>query len=245
MRPTVYGKEIRVDNNDKCVGINIGYNFYAEHEGDTCSIVENVNNKFYSNLNLLKALGRFKNRQEINKLNKQLKCNEKLISRWNNTPFVGHVFFSTTPFWLKMIVINNSEVRKKYNNVILEDGHYYLLVIGDRINADSWENKFGTKKTVSEDDLFCMRDYQGLSRNTGYLLNNGSSLKKENNFAASWSLSDNTIMILLEESKKNYLEDMVNALKSGNLACVQYEPRIFKDRGCCLIDLENAYRPRV
>ena len=243
-RPTVYGKEIRVDNDNTCVGINIGYNFYCEHEGDTICIVENLNNISYRNLNFLKTLGGIRYVREINKLSKQLKKNEKIVSRWKNTPYVGHVFFPTTPTWLKMVVIDNSEVRTKYKNVILDDGHYYLLVIGTGFTSEYWEKKFGTKKTVSEKDLFMIEDYQGLCRNTGYLLNNGQGLKQENNFAASWSLSDNTIMILLPEQKKSYLEDIVKALKEGNLGCIQQEPRMFKDRGCCLIDLEAAYRPR-
>ena len=77
----------------------------------------------------------------------------------------------SVPTMLKMVVINNTDVRNTFSNVLLEDDRYYLLVIGDGFTQATWGNKFGSRKTVSEADLFYMRDYQGLCRNTGYLLN--------------------------------------------------------------------------
>ena len=244
-RPTIYGKEIRVDNEDNCIGINIGYNFYSEHEGDTRCIVDKLNKELPRSLTFLKTLGTLRYRKEIKQISKEIEKNEKAISIWKNTPFIDSVLVPTTRTWLKMVVIDNSEVRTNYTNVLLQDGHYYLLIIGNGLTHEYWEQKFGKKKTVSEKDLFYMEDYQRMCRNTGYILNNGCRLQQQNNFAASWSLTDDAIMILLPEQQKHYLEDIQTALKNGYLACVTQEPRMFKDRGCCLINLEAAYRPRL
>ena len=240
-RPTVYGKEIRIDNQNRCIGINLGYNFYCEHEGDTLGIVESCNNVNLRQLHLLSSLAPIQYRKEITKLKKQIKSDEKFIKRWNNTPFADHVFMPSTYSLLKMVVIDNSAIRQKYSNIFLNDGHYYLLSIGNGITPDVWEKKFGTKKTVSEEDLFYMQDYQGLCRNTGYILNNGFNLTQQLNFGASWATHNSYLLVVLPAEQKSYLEDIQSALKAGNLACVQYEPRMFKDRGCCLINLEAAY----
>ena len=58
-RPTVYGKEIRVDEQNKCIGINLGYNFFCEHEDDTLGIVQSWNNTGLRNISLLSACGGF------------------------------------------------------------------------------------------------------------------------------------------------------------------------------------------
>lgn len=240
-RPTVYGKEIRVNSQGRCVGINLGYNFYSEHEGDTISIVESLNRKMYITLNMLRVSGAIIYRKQISQLRKQIKAYEKSLGRWSATPFNGHVFAPTTNSMLKMIVINNTEIRSKYNNILLRDGRYYLLVIGDGITQESWEKKFGSKKTVSEADLFYMPDYQNMYGNTGYILNQGYRLQQDSTFGASWSLHSDYILIVLPAEQKSYLEDLQSALKAGTLACVSQEPRMFNDRGCCLIDLEAAY----
>lgn len=243
-RPTVYGKEIRLDRHGKCVGINLGYNFYSEHEGDTIVIVDSANRKMHSALSMLKAFGAFAYRKQISQLSKKIKANEKALARWSATPFNGHVFAPTTNSMLKMIVINNSEVRNKYSNVMLNDGHYYILSIGDGLTPEYWEKKFGSKKTVSEEDLFYMPDYQNMIRSTGYILNQGHRLKQDTTFGASWALGSEYMIIVLPAEQKSYLEDLQSALNAGNLACVSQEPRMFSDRGCCLIDLQGAYLPR-
>lgn len=237
-RPTVYGKEIRVNSQNECIGINLGYNFYCEHEGDTDCIVDDFNrhNSVPIDMNSLRQYYK-----EVNRIKKQTKQGERIISRWRLTPFNGHVFIPSVNTMLKMIVINNEEVRRKYSTVLLDDGHYYLLSIGRGLTPEIWEKKFGSKKTVSESDIFYMPDYQGLYRNTGFILNNGQQMIQGRNFGASWALCSSYMMIVLPAEQKSYLEDIQLALKAGNLACVQSEPRMFKDRGCCLINLEKAY----
>lgn len=253
-RPTVFGKEIVVDNDNKVIGINLGYNFYAEHEGDTGIIVNNMNKKLYMQLSMMQAAGGIRYRKQIKQLTKQIKNNEALMGKWSLTPFKGYVFAPTTNSMLKMIVINNSEIKKKYNNFMLQDGRYYLLVIGDGLTPEYWEKRFGTKKTVSEADLFDMTDYQStFCGNKPYILNIKSASKTvrvahNDCFAAAWALGNsysNYLMIAISEDKKSYLEDIQKALKNGDLACVTQDRKIFSDRGCCLIDLDAAYRPRA
>lgn len=240
-RPTVYGKEVRINSQGKCVGINLGYNFYSEHEGDTVGIVQSCNNEDLRWISLLSCAGYKECRKEITKLKRQRKLNEKLVSRWNNTPFRDHVFMPSVSSMLRMIVIDNSAVRQKYSNVLLNDGHYYLLAIGEGFTSEMWEKKFGRRKTVSEEDIFYMPDYQRLGSNLGYLLNNGYHIAQVGNFGACWAIHSNYLFIVLPAEQKSYLEDIQSALKAGTLACVPCEQRLFRDRGCCLIDLETAY----
>lgn len=237
-RPTIYGKELRINNQNKCIGINLGYNFYSEHEDDTLNIVQSCNNNDLLTIKMIQSLAPIKYMKEISKLKKQRKINEKIISRWNNTPFKDYVFMPNVNSILRMIVIDNSDVRKKYNTVLLDDGHYYMLSIGNSITTETWEKRFGKKKTMSEEDIFYMPDYQGLCRNTGYIINNGYNLTSRRNFGASWASHLDNLIIVLPAEQKSYLEDIQSALKAGALACVYQESRMFKDRGCCLINLD-------
>lgn len=249
-RPTVFGKEIVVDKENKIVGINIGYNFYAEHEGDTGIIVQNMNKKLYMQLSMMQAAGALRYRKQIKQITKQIKNNEKLMSKWSLTPYKGYVFAPTTSSMLKMIIINNSEIKQKYINFMLQDGRYYMLVIGDGLTPEYWEKRFGAKKTVSEADIFDMSDYQSTFARSPYKLRNCDKVTKiqGDNFGAAWALGNsysNYLMVVMPEDKKSYLEDIQKALKNGDLACVTQDRKLFSDRGCCLIDLDAAYRPRI
>lgn len=251
MRPTLYGKQIVIASDGRFVGVNVGYNFYNEHECGTTNLVYGLNmNRPSEMLELEQAKSILEMKKVLRKVEKRRKVAEKDLKRWKNTPFDGCVCLSTVPYLKRKVIIDNSSIRDKYSRFITMDGEYTLLYIGSHLNKNSWHKRFGDRRKFSEEELFYMQDYNHTGVNTGVFLaqmmgtfpsfqsNGGTHM-----IAGSWADDGVLLMTCDAYVSESIIDSVIKALESGNLAIVDNESRLFKDRGCCLIDLESAYRP--
>lgn len=237
-RVALYGRDLSRDNYGKMVGINLGYNFCCEHEGDISQLAYNINR--YAAMSNGKTI---KNRSKLKKSN-------KLLQRWDNTPYKGKVLFSLTPYLRKEIIIDNTQIQSKYSTFILDNDEYTLLILG-RVDNDSWHRRFGNRRKFSEEELLSMSEYQGHRNNMqGEFGGNtlGSGTLGNGSFVGSWQYNGDNILIL-EKRLKEYafsttvgvVDSIINTLESGNLGLSCDERRLFKTRGLQLVDLEVAY----
>ena len=247
MRATMFGRQIVTDSNDKLVGVNIGYNFHAEHEYGTSELVENINNTKYDDMMQIMSCKSLIDKYKLKKsIEKRQKINKQVLKRWENTPFKGYVLLPNVKYFTHKIIINNDSIRNTYNVFLTDNSNYTMLYIGNGITNEQWHNKFGSKRTLTEEDLFYMDDYQEIPLNMGYIMAGRprvGEMQQQKSLVAQWANTDNGLMILMKDDR--YIQDIISALRNGNLALVPKEPRLFKHRGCCLIDLESAYKPRV
>lgn len=242
MRPTIFGRQIVYDKQGVFVGLNLGYNFFVEHECGTQGLVERVNRDKSVILTELKkeeeqGVSTFKLKRKLDKL---LKEDLKELKRWDKTPFKDYVLNKHIPMFSKKITINNEEIQNKYNKFLLDNDDYTMLVVGSGYYIKCLKDKFGKKRIFNEKEIFYMEDYNdSVINNVGYMLsrNKISKCMSNNDFAGQWD--PNGFMIL---SKKDIIiENIEDAIKRSCLAVVPEEPRLFNDRGCCLIILDRAY----
>lgn len=246
MRPSVYGAQI-VSYNNNIYGVNLGYNFYAEHECGTIDLVNYLNydksliiNKITnSNCSRIKAELKYK---------KALKEEQKVLSRWKSTPFDGFVLSPNTPVYERKVVINNSSVvRKKYNKFLLDETEYNMLIVARQRDIDYLKEKFGKRRIFSEDEILCMPDYNvDVHKNIGYAMSASSGnipISGNGQLAGAWA--SNGIILLVKSngfpSGEKVVSDLHSAIRRGCLAVVSEEQRMFRDRGCCLVVLDKAY----
>ena len=247
MRAALFSRQIITDNDDKIIGINIGYNFYAEHECGTDALVANINTNRLKDIQALMDCASLIERHKVKKsIEKRQKANKMALKRWENTPFNGYVLLPSVQYFTHKIIINNDSIKDKYNVFLTDNSNYTMLYIGNGIDNEYWHKKFGNKRTLTEKDIFYMEDYQSTLLNTGYILAGRprvGEMQQSKTLIGQWAGSDRGIMILMKND--DYIQDIISALKRGSIAVVPEERRLFKDRGCCLIDLDAAYRPRL
>ena len=220
MRPTVYGKEILFNLQGELIGINLGFNFFCEHEGGTQELVQSVN------------LHAFPDGCTPVQYRKYAKAVEKAAKRWERTPFAGYVFAPSAQIFTRKIIIDNSDVPANFPVRQLRDGKYIMFALnGSVYSAPSYYSQcLGNAHKFSEDKLFPMRDYNP-SRKT--------FMKGE--FAASWA-SGGFMLLLSEEMAdpaEGIIRSLTEALMRNTLACVPNHP-LFRNRGCILVVLDKA-----
>lgn len=235
-RPSVYGRQLVVSGNNLFCGINLGYNFFCEHEGDVSIIAKG--------LNTLAEFIYSENRSTKRRFSKSVKKTQ----RWQSTPFAGGVLLDIVPYCKKSLIIDNSSIIGKYKNYQMKDGEYTMLAIG-YFNNDNWHNVHGDRRKFTEEEIMYMPDYQSPMTNFGYLNNiakGGGAEYGDQSFCASWMCGNVYPCIYIYEQKidrpcGSIVDCIIKSLTSGNLAICGHEPRLFKDRGLCLVDLENSY----
>lgn len=238
MRPGVYGKQYIIKNS-RLIGINLGYNYFVEHE------MENMQD-FVSMMAKLSC--RDEVRQQMKNPVKKAMLQKKSrarAKRWEGTPFKGSVLRDYTNSYYKQgMVIKNDELISQGKGCILHNGGKYdMLMIGNDSDIRYMQDKFGNKRVFTEADLFPMSDYQYLSSNYGYqqAAAGGAKMTKNSMVGSDWDGRGLMVYLIETPETEGKLKHLQQALEAGNLAVVTHEPRLFKDRGCCLIDLDAAY----
>lgn len=233
MRPTITGQYVGYNKQGELCGVNLGYNFMCEHGEGTQNLVKTLNNNKYNIHSRIKKMNYGYMRGNLYYKNTLKKAN-KLISRWDNTPFKGCVLNPYTEILTRKITIRNSdEILQKYRQFQLKDNcDYEMLIVSDHWGIDSWQKKLGKRRIFSEDEILCMEDYQG--RRIDPALVHGA-----------WA-SDG-FMVLFESMNnqwhdgKKAITELESAIENGCLAVVDKEPRMFSEAGCCLIVLDKSY----
>ena len=251
MRPAVYGSQYVFNKKGVFVGCNLGYNFYFEHEQGTLEMVRsmNIDHSYVGDSIKSSGLTGFK---AMSKYKKVLKEEAKILKRWENTPFNDYVLSPNVPVLVKNITINNESISCKYSDFLLADDDYILVLVVEGMCFNTWKSRLGKKRIFTEEDLFYMYDYSNdMSKSSGIVLSNhpkqkGSVIRtrRDTNLAGQWG-SDG-FMLLIRNNKSSFdcsfiAESITDAIKRGCLAVVPQEPRLFNDRGCCLVILDRAY----
>lgn len=222
MRPTVYGREMIKNEKGELAGINLGYNYYLEHECGTEELLEGIND-------LAPKM----------KLRDKIKFS-KIKRKYKHTPFNGHIINPQIPLIERKITIDNTRIKatySKYKKFLLKDGQTYTQVV--TATASYLLNRYKeTKVTYAESDVLYMPDYQSNNFNTGWILNGSPSEPKYDEFAGAWDGS-NGFMILFEDPKA--ADEFIAAIRRGVMAMVSEERSLFKDRGLSFIVLDKVY----
>ncbi len=250
MRPTVHGHQIVMSKEGKCAGVNIGYNFYCEHEGGTDDIIKHnwnieyhimlANCQYNIPIPEEEKAKRSKELQDMYKKRKKLvKQAQKLAGRWKATPYKGYTLPSFMEYGVKSVIVDNTPIKDKYRTFQLANGEYIVLVVG-------WSNydmhvRYGRKRKLTEEDLLYMPDYQSMFNNTGYQLRGSLDTIRPDMVYGAWSSNDGNIMVIVPKIGKNIIDDLIEALKGGSLACTPFLEGMYSDRGCCLTCLDTAY----
>lgn len=244
MRPTVFGKQL-VCRGKEFIGLNLGYNFYVEHEGDTLTLVQQLRLRKES-LGLMKFLGA--SGAQLRAADKKFKEEQTVIKRFRACPYANYMVGKYTQYNKRKISIDNSSIVSKYGTLQTRNMEYVFLSIGSTFNTEDWNKRFGSRRKFTEEDFMYMPDYQHSSfmSNQGYMLRNGAKASSQFTcLCAAWSCSGDSLFFMLPAEYEWVVDGVVKALTSGTLAIVNQEPRLFNDYGCCLVDVEAAYRPRV
>lgn len=232
VKASLYGREIALDKYRKFIGINLGFSYIPEHDGDVSQIAKNINSytmNLYSN--------NFKK-------NIQLKKSFKLAKTFENTPFGKSNLLSITPYLRREIIIDNSSIKDKYNTLALENDEYIILYIGN-MDKESWHRRFGNRRKFTEEELLYMKDYQNTEGiRTEADMHYEKMMYGNTNFVGAWSIDANNIVIIEKKyisPSGHTIDNIINSLTKGYIALAYNEKRIFKDRGLQLIDLNMAY----
>lgn len=242
MRATLFGKQVRVQG-DKFLGINLGYNFYTEHEYGIEKIPSEINSYSIA-LGNMSMLYR-PNISQAMLLRRKVSAQNKAIKAWDDTPFKGFILYPCTIYTRREIIIDNTSIQNKYNRFLTSNGNYTLLYIG--MAPEHWRVRNGERRKFTEEELLYMQDYNvDMSINPGFMMNGRNKTMNDNTgFAAAWQGRSHDIMLLVSselESDKHIVDGIISAIKKGSLTIVGNEQRLFSDRGLILLDLDNCYK---
>lgn len=94
-RAGVYGREIRLlDTTSTLLGINLGYNFYTEHENGTHELVERINSNPETKELSLNEWNSLSGIKEMNRLKKAKNKALKIKERWKACPYYEYMIQS-------------------------------------------------------------------------------------------------------------------------------------------------------
>lgn len=240
MRPTVFGKQI-VSRNGILCGVNIGYNFYLEHERETRELLNRINNGSIAINNISDKLS-FDNKRKIAIRKSNI---------FNTTPFSRCIILSNVDYIRREVIIDNSELKKsgKYQNFMLENTDYTLFIFSDYDTLKWYRGRLGNNRKFSESDFLYMGDYNSdISSNVGARLAGVGTLHSEIGIgtmstmvSGAWG-NDGFLVLIKRHGITEYLADNIESnLKNGGLALVNEPCGIFRDRGLGLVFLNNIY----
>jgi hypothetical protein len=230
MRTGIKGVQQVFNSKKVLIGLNLGYNFCAEHENGTKQLVDNLNKD--CTVNMAKAQ---ENQSKLvkaeTKYKKLAKKDIEAVSKWKNTPFGEYVLKPSIPIYYRPVTINNDVIKHEYSTLLLDNGDYFLFIASYGFTIDCWKDTLGKKRIFTEKDFFNVADYQLTFTNT------------RQEFLGAWA-SDGFMFLVKRDIKgENIIASIESAIKNGNLAVVGEERRVFTDRGCCLLILDRAYQP--
>lgn len=221
-RPTVYGKQLVV-RNGRFIGINIGYNFYMEHECGTEEICDDMNRLWE-----YKGIG---GKMVLRKLAKE-------PLRYKDTPFGKYMLLPNVAFVRWTAVIDNSQC--EFQARLMQDGVWDMLYIGVESSLGSImkrKHKFIGNKGyyyLGEANIFYMQDY-----NVG----DATRIQNDTGIVGSWGSGCDYILlgIMRGYTTCDVLSQISLALRAGHLAVCPGDNRLFYDRGCCIVDVQAGY----
>lgn len=240
MRPTIFGKQV-VNRNGVVCGVNLGYNFYTEHERGINDLIITLNNNLTENYVIS-----FKEKLAFDK---KVRADNRKMSKFSGTPFRNCIVRPSTRYIRREIIINNDELKNRYYNLMLENANYTLLVFGSRGILSVYSQKLEGKRKFNESDFMYVPDYNlGTSQNIGAILSGKSTCKDigigtiSTMLSSSWDNTGFLIFIKKDSIYSNIPDIIEDNLKAGGLALVSEPAGIFMDRGLGLVFLNNVYK---
>lgn len=220
MRPTVYGKEFCIRDR-KCVGINIGYNYYCEHEDVVLKLIDCLNGmvpKATSFDKLLKKDGRsFLKKVPV------------------HPAFKNCRLLPDVPYFKTDVLIDNRPLKGKYNVLQLSSKVYTLYVFG--WDLERVKRNVESKSVFTEEDFSYLPDYQiSKSIHQSTLFRDGINM----GIVLFGSWYENGFLILIAKDNSICPTYQIEySLKNGYLALCDGHAGLFKDRGLSLIFLDK------
>lgn len=253
-RAGVYGRGIKfIDSTTSLLGINIGYNFYTEHEQGTEELIECINtHRQIPNLTLSEWHSP-KGIKEQLKLKRADNKALRLKERWKNCPYYEYMISANVNMFRREIIIDNSAPDYPYQNRLLANGNYTYMEIGYNFSPDSWKKKFGARRKFKESELIYAQDYNNSSiinrTNPGlfyHALKYGEvpSIHQDIPVSGTWMSGGNYISLFINNDSlkgADVANQLENIIRSGNLAVVPEQEKLFSDRGCILMNLDAMY----
>jgi len=232
MRLAVVGNQIKMHSN-RFIGLNIGFN-YDDREGDVDRLVQDINSRVVIKRGLTGA-------------SRQDKQDFKKMQCWRNTPYGNNILHPRVEIYKRNIEIRHND--KDLSSRILNDAEYIMLLMGTEYPMDMYKRHIGQKRIFSESDMMDMMDMKEYSKE-GVQSNSYEAVNKinrrENYLRGSWGGYGGMMIIMLQRddiSEGLIIPTIEKSLKCGSLALIDSEPRLFKQRGCILICLDEAYKP--
>lgn len=155
---------------------------------------------------------------------------------WVGTPFSNCMLNRN----IKSQIIKLNVTHDKCVNNLLDNGSYYMLIVGSQKIKD-FENQFGAKAiktsaiSIEENELF-----SGVGRPELCIVRDVERGNYQISPREMLSYLDTDLAVC--HKRKGYLVDMQKALKAGNLAIVEQDVNIFGNfTGTALIDLKRCY----
>jgi len=234
MRPAVAGNQIKMHSN-RFIGLNVGFNYHNDHEGGVDKLVQDINSQVVV-------------KRGLTGVSRQDKQDFKKMQCWRNTPYGNNILHPRVEIYKRNIEIRHND--RDLSDRILNDAEYIMLLMGAEYPMDMYKRYIGQKRIFSESDLMDMKDYskrgmQSNSREKFCALVDAIN-RRENYLRGSWGSYGGMMMIMLQRdniSERLIVPTIEKSLKCGSLALIDSEPRLFKQRGCILICLDEAYKP--
>lgn len=226
-RPTVFGKQI-VQRNGEIIGINIGYNAFCEHEGNTLSLVQDLSNTFWLSRDSAKA---------IKKGGSILKRQSRILDKNGLGVFKDYRVNPNVCFKHRRIRVDRRPEEVNDGKLHMFEGgkEYDLCFISDYLQMERIEKNIGLRRVFYEDELLYLPDYQNMRfrpEMSGYIVGD-------------WGLGYSSAGIMFAIRTDGFIDskllvDQVQySLKSGYLALVNNTCGIFRDRGLGLVFLDK------
>lgn len=229
MRPAIHGSEVVFDK-DTFIGINLCFNFYAEHEGNIKKLVESFNYRYsYS----IRELAAYK------------KCLHAINKKWKNTSILPYILnpYSTT-LVKRTITIDNSSKAPYYNKYLCFDEEYVALYFYNNSYPDNFSDKITSKQKFREDELYCMRDFASQIPEKPFM-NNVLAVGHAIQIVGVWTSFTPCMLVLV---KKNFphsdeiVAGIQKAFRNYDLALAPEIDGVFEYRGLILYDYEKRVK---
>lgn len=229
MRPAIHGNEVVFDK-DTFIGINLGFNFYAEHEGNIKKLAESFN-YMYSGISLRELAAYKKSLHAINK-------------KWKNTSILPYILNPyTTALVKRTITIDNSSKAPYYNKYLCFDEEYVALYFYNKSYPQGFSEKLTSKQKFREDELYCMRDFASQIPEKPFM-NNVLAVGRDIQIVGVWT-SFTPYMLVLVKKNLPHSEEIVagiqKAFRNYDLALAPEMAGVFEGRGLILYDAENLF----
>lgn len=223
MRAGIYGSEIIIDDGN-FIGVNLGYNYYAEHECDLKCLVEKYN------------------RKDSSQSAKDKEIKKKYKDSWVKDYILNP---DTTGLIKRTIVFDNSKP-DYYDNYLSRHGEYLAMYIGkkDTYEYSYWNKTLVSNKVYREDELIQMSDYARKieDKSQSRLITGNLHICHEPDLIGLWTGTDTDILLMIRKDRDDWkilVDGITNALHDCNLAVVNGIQNVFKDRGLILIDVSK------